>query len=248
VAEAFRTEALLGALVAATAPTADLDDAFMCFPDYSVAALVGGLELSRRLGQPVSYRVVRPGPIARGLHWPRSLGSAVQCTGLQLGAAPTRPADEQVVRVASEEELDRLTAVLIGAHGHDSVTEACLFWTLQDAGRNALRWSLDRTAYVGWATRGARLDIAVGDSGPGIPNVSGAATATRLALEDLVAKFDDLGRPANGLTRMREHWLNEVPHITAYVASGDELHTFQRYNSSFRRIAGAGPTVVAARF
>jgi hypothetical protein len=240
---------LLSGLTGATAPTYALNEAFMWFPDYAVASLVGGLELSGRFQAPVSYTVVTRATSPVPLHWPEESANLVLCQDLQWGPRPQDPTHEQVAVVRSETELDRLTERLIRRYSEQSsVTTDCLFMTVQIAGGNALAHGAERTAYIGWALRGNFLEVAVGDSGVGIPATSRAATTTRLALQELVGRYDDRGRAAKGLTRLVDHWRDDVPHIEAHIISGDELHSFSRYNQSFRRIVSAGPTIVIARF
>lgn len=244
----YLVDGLLEWAMTAPDPEGRLDEGLMSQPDYAVGALVCGLYLARRLGQPTVYSLVRRTEVPAALHWPTGI-TEVSCPDLRLGPAPLAPGDEQVIRITSEDELDRLVADLIRRFAQlDDVTAYCLYRTLEEAGRNALEWSAEHAAYVAWGERRGRFELAIGDAGPGIATTSGVDTSAQLATAQLVSSFEE-GRASNGLTRMHEHWRLEVPHIEAYITSGAEDHTFMRWIETFRVVRwGSGPTIIWARF
>ena len=158
--------------------------------------------------------------------------------------------DPQVIAVRSVEEMNSLIRALVETYGDASPYRIdCMYWLLQEGLSNALRWSADRTGYAAWSPMGQMFMLAVGDSGNGIPLTSAAGAPPATALEALVSRFDHRGRPLSGLSRLREHWRQEVPHIDAYITSGGEFYSFRRYDQAFGGGPGrGGPTVVAARF
>jgi hypothetical protein len=239
---------LLAQLAPVDGPSPRLSETLLNWPDYSITALVGGLDLARRRGAPVVYPV-EADALPMALPWPVSISAIVDCAAVRSAPHPTTYASPQVTAIRSESELDQLSQVLYDAYatGEHSHRIESIFWLLEIAVRNALVFSTDGTAYVGWVDRES-FWLAVGDSGPGIPNRSGVATQTRRALQTLTERFDERGQPAHGLTRLLEYSWRNVPQLRGSIASGDEMYEFSRYEQSFRTIDAAGPTIIAARF
>lgn len=221
----------------------------MAWPDYAVTAIVGGLALAARMGRAVACSV---GPGASSgtalLAWP-SLGMLTPPGAVAALPTPSASAP-QVVRVMTVAQLDALMGQLLVAHLARGGGNSWAVWELvQEAGRNALRWSADRAAFVAWSWFEDRIEVAVGDTGPGIPFVERRFAAGNVLRALLNDQRDERGSIRHGLTWMHEH-LTSVPNRQGFVLSGDQVHDCAAYVESFSTeslLNSFGPTVIAAR-
>lgn len=232
--------------VTANTSTLAVDETLLAWPDYAIAAIVAGASLARQGNRPVTCVTGSASAVPRPLlSWPQVPG-VVAPACVSASVRPAVPA-EQIVAIATLEEMDRLIGRLVPTveeRGGPAIDATYLL--VETAVSNAIEFSDDHCAYVGWAVRAERLELAVGDIGPGIAATAQGGTAVN-ALDRVFNRYIH-GRPAGGLTRLHDFLRRDLYGRQGYLISGDEEHECGTYLERSRTLGFSGlvgPTLFA---